>query len=116
KAEIASTIIKFLEARITNLSYNDILKYQQEFQKQCYKQVKAFTTLSRYNKIQTWAEMSEYQFVVFQYETLNPKKMSYAPYLKRSLPDEKTINYGVEIETPTGKRIRLSNHYQNIIP
>ncbi|EQA8571739.1 hypothetical protein ACX9H8_004653, partial [Shigella sonnei] len=72
KAEIASTIIKFLEARITNLSYNDILKYQQEFQKQCYKQVKAFTTLSRYNKIQTWAEMSEYQFEVFQYETLNP--------------------------------------------
>ncbi|HFM0118777.1 TPA: hypothetical protein ACG574_004473, partial [Escherichia coli] len=44
------------------------------FQKQCYKQVKAFTTLSRYNKIQTWAEMSEYQFEVFQYETLNPKK------------------------------------------
>ena len=116
KAEIASTIIKFLEARITNISYNDILKYQQEFKKQCYKQVKAFTTLSRYNKIQTWAEMSEYQFEVFQYETLNPKKMSYAPYLKRSLPDEKTINYGVEIETPTGKRIRLSNHYQNIIP
>ncbi|EIA0330614.1 hypothetical protein K6074_000156, partial [Escherichia coli] len=114
KAEIASTIIKFLEARITNISYNDILKYQQEFKKQCYKQVKAFTTLSRYNKIQTWAEMSEYQFEVFQYETLNPKKMSYAPYLKRSLPDEKTINYGVEIETPTGKRIRLSNHYQNI--
>ncbi|HBD0170597.1 TPA: hypothetical protein KFT88_004237, partial [Escherichia coli] len=74
KAEIASTIIKFLEARITNLSYNDILTYQQEFQKQCYKQVKAFTTLSRYNKIQTWAEMSEYQFEVFQYETLNPKK------------------------------------------
>ncbi|HFO5615016.1 TPA: hypothetical protein ACHJ9F_004453, partial [Escherichia coli] len=36
--------------------------------------------------------------------------------LKRSLPDEKTINYGVEIETPTGKRIRLLNHYQNIIP
>lgn len=116
KAEIASTIIKFLEARITNLSYNDILKYQKEFQKQCYKQVKSFTTLSRYNKIQTWAEMSEYQFEVFQYETLNPKKMSYAPYLKRSLPDEKTINYGVEIETPTGKKIRLSNHYQNIIP
>ena len=116
KAEIASTIIKFLEARITNISYNDILKYQQEFKKQCYKQVKAFTTLSRYNKIQTWAEMSEYQFEVFQRETLNPKKMSCAPYLKRSLPDEKTINYGVEIETPTGKRIRLSNHYQNIIP
>ncbi|BDD29901.1 hypothetical protein VEGS19_A29820 [Escherichia coli] len=116
KAEIASTIIKFLEARITNLSYNDILKYQQEFQKQCYKQVKAFTTLSRYNKIQTWAEMSEYQFEVFQYETLNPKKMSRTPYLKRPLPNEKDINYGVEIETPTGKRIRLSNHYQNIIP
>lgn len=116
KAEIASTIIKFLEARITNLSYNDILKYQQEFQKQCYKQVKAFATLSRYNKIQTWAEMSEYQFEVFQYETLNPKKMSRTPYLKRPLPNEKDINYGVEIETPTGKRIRLSNHYQNIIP
>ncbi|EGO7905827.1 hypothetical protein FHH44_27515, partial [Escherichia coli] len=41
KAEIASTIIKFLEARIANISYNDILKYQQEFKKQCYKQVKA---------------------------------------------------------------------------
>ncbi|EOO3321575.1 hypothetical protein, partial [Escherichia coli] len=26
------------------------------------------------------------------------------------------INYGVEIEIPSGKRIRLSNHYQNIIP
>ncbi|EFO2786912.1 hypothetical protein CEA57_10020 [Escherichia coli] len=116
KAEIASTIIKFLEARITNLSYNDISKYQQEFQKQCYKQVKSFTTLSRYNKIQTWAEMSEYQFEIFQHDTFHPKKMSYAPYLKRSLPDEKTINYGVKIETPTGKRIRLSNHYQNIIP
>ncbi|EQC0010039.1 MULTISPECIES: hypothetical protein, partial [Enterobacteriaceae] len=24
--------------------------------------------------------------------------------------------YGVEIEIPSGKRIRLSNHYQNIIP
>ncbi|USE73704.1 hypothetical protein NDK41_16850, partial [Escherichia coli] len=58
KAEIASRIIKFLEARITNLSYNDILKYKQEFQRQCYKQVKAFTTLSLYNKIQKWAEMS----------------------------------------------------------
>ncbi|EOQ9615367.1 TPA: hypothetical protein ACHXHR_003921, partial [Shigella flexneri] len=23
---------------------------------------------------------------------------------------------GVEIEIPSGKRIRLSNHYQNIIP
>lgn len=75
KAEIASTIIKFLEAMITNISYNDILKYQQEFKKQCYKQVKAFTTLSRYNKIQTWAEMSEYQFEVFQYETLNQKNV-----------------------------------------
>ena len=116
KAEIASTIIKFLEARITNLSYNDILTYQQEFQKQCYKQVKAFATLSRYNKIQTWAEMSEYQFEVFQYETLNPKKMSHTPYLKRPLPNGKDINYGVEIEIPSGKRIRLSNHYQNIIP
>ncbi|EJF4670367.1 hypothetical protein M8M96_003683 [Escherichia coli] len=74
KAEVASTIIKFLEARITNLSYNDILKYQQEFQKQCYKQVKAFTTLSRYNKIQTWAQMSEYQFEIFQHDTFHPKK------------------------------------------
>lgn len=53
KAKIASTIIKFLKAKITNLSYNNILKYQQKFQKQCYKQVKAFTTLSQYNKIQT---------------------------------------------------------------
>ncbi|MDD9275701.1 hypothetical protein, partial [Escherichia coli] len=26
------------------------------------------------------------------------------------------INYGVEIEIPSGNRIRLSNHYQNIIP
>lgn len=26
--------------------------------------------------------MSEYQFEVFQYETLNPKKMSHTPYLK----------------------------------
>ncbi|HFI6136307.1 TPA: hypothetical protein ACGSFI_004401, partial [Escherichia coli] len=24
--------------------------------------------------------------------------------------------YGVEIEIPSGNRIRLSNHYQNIIP
>lgn len=32
KAEIASTIIKFFRGGITNLSYNDILKYQQEFQ------------------------------------------------------------------------------------
>ena len=116
KAEIASTIIELLETRVNNLSYNDIIKYQQEFQKECYKQVKKFTLPSRYNRIQKWAQMSEYQFEIFQHETFHPKKMSYAPYLKRSLPDEKTINYGVEIEIPTGKRIRLSNHYQNIIP
>ncbi|RAX33998.1 UNVERIFIED_CONTAM: hypothetical protein DQE83_17740 [Escherichia coli] len=116
KAEIASTIIELLETRVNNLSYNDIIKYQQEFQKECYKQVKNLTTPSRYNRIKKWAEMSEYQFEIFQHDTFHPKKMSYAPYLKRSLPDEKTINYGVEIETPTGKRIRLSNHYQNIIP
>lgn len=60
--------------------------------------------------------MSEYQFEVFQYETLNPKKMSHTPYLKRPLPNGKDINYGVEIEIPSGKRIRLSNHYQNIMP
>ncbi|HGW7350572.1 TPA: hypothetical protein ACNRGV_004527, partial [Escherichia coli] len=48
--------------------------------------------------------------------TLNPKKMSHTPYLKRPLPNEKDIDYGVEIEIPSGKRIRLSNHYQNIIP
>ncbi|MGQ7147679.1 hypothetical protein ACUOA8_54740, partial [Escherichia sp. SS-MK2] len=42
------------------LSYNDILTYQQEFQKQCYKQVKAFATLSRYNKIQTFLPMFEF--------------------------------------------------------
>ncbi|HHU8944587.1 TPA: hypothetical protein ACULAH_002513 [Escherichia coli] len=116
KAEIASTIIELLETRVNNLSYNDIIKYQQEFQKECYKQVKNFTSPSRYNRIQKWAKMSEYQLEIFQDETFHPKKMSYAPYLKRSLPDEKTINYGVEIETTTGKRIRLSNHYQNIIP
>lgn len=116
KAEIASTIIELLETRVNNLSYNDIMKYQQEFQKECYKQVKKFTLPSRYNRIQKWAEMSEYQFEIFQHDMFHPKKMSYAPYLKRSLPDEKTINYGVEIETPTGKRIRLSNHYQNITP
>ena len=116
KAEIASTIIELLEIRVNNLSYNDIMKYQQEFQKECYKQVKKFTLPSRYNRIQKWAEMSEYQFEIFQHDMFHPKKMSYAPYLKRSLPDEKTINYGVKIETPTGKRIRLSNHYQNIIP
>ncbi|EIH5003704.1 hypothetical protein B4V12_003081 [Shigella boydii] len=116
KAEIASTIIELLEIRVNNLSYNDIMKYQQEFQKECHKQVKKFTLPSRYNRIQKWAEMSEYQFEIFQHDMFHPKKMSYAPYLKRSLPDEKTINYGVEIETPTGKRIRLSNHYQNITP
>ncbi len=116
KAEIASTIIELLETRVNNLSYNDIIKYQQEFQKECYKQVKNLTTPSRYNRIKKWAKMSEYQFKIFQHDTFHPKKMSYAPYLKRSLPDEKTINYGVEIEIPSGKRIRLSNHYQNIIP
>ncbi|WP_338296173.1 hypothetical protein, partial [Escherichia coli] len=36
--------------------------------------------------------------------------------LKRPLPNEKEINYVVEIEKPSCKRIRLSNHYQNIIP
>ncbi|HFR1796645.1 TPA: hypothetical protein ACHUTL_003833, partial [Shigella flexneri] len=49
-------------------------------------------------------------------ETLQPEKISYPFYLKRDLPNEKDINYGVEIEIPSGKRIRLSNHYQNIIP
>ena len=116
KAEIASIIIELLETRVNNLSYNDIIKYQKEFQKECYKLVKDFTTPSRYNRIKKWAQMSEYQFEIFQHDKFHLKKMSYAPYLKRSLPDEKTINYGVEIETPTGKRIRLSNHYQNIIP
>lgn len=87
KAEIASTIIESLETRVNNLSYNDIIKYQQEFQKECYKQVKNFTSPSRYNRIQKWAKMSEYQLEIFQDETFHPKKMSYAPYLKRSLPD-----------------------------
>ncbi|QIV68531.1 hypothetical protein HFC66_12290 [Escherichia coli] len=50
------------------------------------------------------------------HETLQPEKISYPFYLKRDLPNEKDINYGVEIEIPSGKRIRLSNHYQNIIP
>ena len=92
KAEIVSTIIELLETRVNNLSYNDIIKYQQEFQKECYKQVKDFTTPSRYNRIKKWAQMSEYQFEIFQHDTFHLKKMSYAPYLKRSLPDEKTIN------------------------
>ena len=28
--------------------------------------------------------------------------MSHTPYLKRPLPNEKDINYGVEIEIPSG--------------
>ncbi|WP_338260919.1 hypothetical protein, partial [Escherichia coli] len=36
--------------------------------------------------------------------------------IKRPLPNEKDINYGVEIEIPSVKRILLSNHFQNIIP
>ncbi|MGN2315627.1 hypothetical protein ACTEGX_27365, partial [Escherichia coli] len=48
--------------------------------------------------------------------TLQPENISYPFYLKRDLPNEKDINYGVEIEIPSGNRIRLSNHYQNIIP
>lgn len=74
KAEIASTIIKFLEARITNLSYNDILKYQQEFQKQCYKQVKAFTTLSRYNKFKHGQKCLNINSKYFNTRRLTPKK------------------------------------------
>ena len=116
KAEIASRIIDFLEAKVVNLSFDDILKYKQEFKKICYKQLQEFTTPSLYNKIQKWATMSKNEFIAFHYETLQPEKISYPFYLKRDLPNEKDINYGVEIETPTGKRIRLSNHYQNIIP
>ncbi|MBW6098224.1 hypothetical protein HT118_12250 [Escherichia coli] len=109
KAEIASTIIKFLEAGITNLSYNDILKISARIPKNnVISKLKPLRHSPDTIKIQTWAEMSEYQFVVFQYETLNPKKMSYAPYLKRSLPDEKNYKlWGVEIETPTGKKNSL---------
>ncbi|HGU0845859.1 TPA: hypothetical protein ACM6Y1_004440, partial [Escherichia coli] len=55
-------------------------------------------------------------FIAFHYETLQPEKISYPFYLKRDLPNEKDINHGVEIEIPSGNRIRLSNHYQNIIP
>ncbi|EHQ8971470.1 hypothetical protein KI077_004338 [Escherichia coli] len=116
KAEIASRIIDFLEAKVVNLSFDDILKYKQEFKKICYKQLQEFTTPSLYNKIQKWATMSKNEFIAFHYETLQPEKISYPFYLKRDLPNEKDINYGVEIETPSGKRIRLSNHYQNIIP
>ena len=116
KAEIASRIIDFLEAKVVNLSFDDILKYKQEFKKICYKHLLEFTTPSLYNKIQNWATMSKNEFIAFHYETLQPEKISYPFYLKRDLPNEKDINYGVEIEIPSGKRIRLSNHYQNIIP
>ncbi|MDT9385319.1 hypothetical protein RQW94_19915 [Shigella flexneri] len=116
KAEIASRIIDFLEAKVVNLSFDDILKYKQEFKKICYKQLQEFTTPSLYNKIQKWATMSKNEFIAFHYETLQPEKISYPFYLKRDLPNEKDINYGVEIEIPSGKRIRLSNHYQNITP
>lgn len=116
KAEIASRVIDFLEAKVVNLSFDDILKYKQEFKKICYKQLQEFTTPSLYNKIQKWATMSKNEFIAFHYETLQPEKISYPFYLKRDLPNEKDINYGVEIEIPSGKRIRLSNHYQNIIP
>lgn len=116
KAEIASRIIDFLEAKVVNLSFDDILKYKQEFKKICYKQLQEFTTPSLYNKIQKWATMSKNEFIAFHYETLQPEKISYPFYLKRDLPNEKDINYGVEIGIPSGKRIRLSNHYQNIIP
>ncbi|BCM50420.1 hypothetical protein ACND67_004133 [Escherichia coli] len=116
KAEIASRIIDFLEAKVVNLSFDDILKYKQEFKKICYKQLQEFTTPSLYNKIQKWATMSKNEFIAFHYETLQPEKISYPFYLKRDLPNEKDINYGVEIEIPSGKRIRLSKHYQNIIP
>ena len=116
KAEIASRIIDFLEAKVVNLSFDDILKYKQEFKKICYKQLQEFTTPSLYNKIQKWATMSKNEFIAFHYETLQPEKISYPFYLKRDLPNEKDINYGVEIEIPSGNRIRLSNHYQNIIP
>ncbi|EGE2696487.1 hypothetical protein DL446_26150, partial [Shigella flexneri] len=33
KAEIASRIIDFLEAKVVNFSFDDILKYKQEFKK-----------------------------------------------------------------------------------
>ncbi|EFM4656641.1 hypothetical protein BB552_18735, partial [Escherichia coli] len=104
KAEIASRIIDFLEAKVVNLSFDDILKYKQEFKKICYKQLQEFTTPSLYNKIQKWATMSKNEFIAFHYETLQPEKISYPFYLKRDLPNEKDINYGVEIEIPSGKR------------
>ncbi|HGT9239641.1 TPA: hypothetical protein ACM5NY_004770, partial [Escherichia coli] len=102
KAEIASRIIDFLEAKVVNLSFDDILKYKQEFKKICYKQLQEFTTPSLYNKIQKWATMSKNEFIAFHYETLQPEKISYPFYLKRDLPNEKDINYGVEIEIPSG--------------
>ncbi|EFN8719984.1 hypothetical protein EAF40_15690, partial [Escherichia coli] len=46
KAEIASRIIDFLEAKVVNLSFDDISKYKQEFKKICYKQLQEFTTPS----------------------------------------------------------------------
>lgn len=60
--------------------------------------------------------MSKYQFKIFQYKTLNPKKISHTPYLKRPLPNKKNINYKIKIKIPSNKKIHLSNHYQNIIP
>ncbi|EJF7542419.1 hypothetical protein M8571_004057, partial [Escherichia coli] len=89
KAEIASRIIDFLEAKVVNLSFDDILKYKQEFKKICYKQLQEFTTPSLYNKIQKWATMSKNEFIAFHYETLQPEKISYPFYLKRDLPNEK---------------------------
>lgn len=80
KAEIASRIIDFLEAKVVNLSFDDILKYKQEFKKICYKQLQEFTTPSLYNKIQKWATMSKNEFIAFHYETLQPEKISY-PFL-----------------------------------
>ncbi|HEI2742537.1 TPA: hypothetical protein SI628_004458, partial [Escherichia coli] len=65
KAEIASRIIDFLEAKVVNLSFDDILKYKQEFKKICYKQLQEFTTPSLYNKIQKWATMSKNEFIAF---------------------------------------------------
>ncbi|EHL0586412.1 hypothetical protein DB296_002517, partial [Escherichia coli] len=116
KSEIASTIIQLLKTKVKNLTFKDILKYQQEFQKECYEQLQIVTTDHLYNKIKKWATMSKDEFNAFKYRTLQLEKISHSPYLKRPLPNEKDINYGVEIKLPTGKRIRLSKHYQNIIP
>ncbi|HCO7840960.1 TPA: hypothetical protein OB695_001027 [Escherichia coli] len=116
KSEIASTIIQLLKTKVKNLTFKDILKYQQEFQKECYEQLQIVTTDHLYNKIKKWATMSKDEFNAFKYRTLQLEKISHSPYLKMPLPNEKDINYGVEIKLPTGKRIRLSTHYQNIIP